>query len=194
MADSPHERRERFRIDDKVHLDVRVLTDEEYQHLLQAPFDDVAQYSLVSQLRGLTAQAGNLMVNIRKANPDVAHYLALLDRKIDMLAAQLEGSRGGGALAPDTRVNMSAGGLAFWREQPLQKGDKLDMRLVLFPSYLRIHALAEVVHAEEDTQAPAHHRFRVGVTFARLAEAEKDALVRHLIELQSAQLRRQRGR
>ncbi|MGE0081803.1 MAG: PilZ domain-containing protein, partial [Thiohalomonadaceae bacterium] len=126
--------------------------------------------------------------------PDVAHYLAMLDRKIDMLAAHLEGSRGGGAVTPDARVNLSAGGLAFWRDQPLAPGTKLELRLVMFPSYVRLHALALVVHAEEDEQAPSHRRYRVGVTFTQLAEAEKDALVRHLIELQSAQLRRQRGR
>ncbi|MGE0081802.1 MAG: hypothetical protein AB7U81_10935, partial [Thiohalomonadaceae bacterium] len=104
------ERRESFRVDDKAHLEVRVLTDDEYQRLLENPPEPTVESSLVSQLRSLTAQAGNLLVNIRKADPDVAHYLAMLDRKIDMLAAHLEGSRGGGAVTPDARVNLSAGG------------------------------------------------------------------------------------
>lgn len=194
MPDVLHERRDSFRVDTTVHLEVRELADEEYQRLLDTPAEHTVESSLVSQMRSLTAQAGNLLVNIRKTDPDVAHYLSLLDRKIDLLAAHLEGSRGTGTVSPDTRVNLGAGGLAFWREQPLAPGARLELKLVLFPSYVRIHALAVVAHAEEDAQAPLPLHYRVGVAFTQLAEAEKDALVRHLIELQSAQLRRQRGR
>jgi hypothetical protein len=188
------DQRESFRIEDKVHLEIRVLAEDEYQRLLEGTCEALEESSLVGQLRSLTSQAGNLLVNIRKVDPDVAHYLALLDRKIDLLASQLEGTRAGRPLAPDTRVNLSAGGLGFWREQPLAKGTRLEVQMVIFPSHLRIHALAEVAHAEEDPQMPAHSRFRVGAHFTRLPEADKDALVRHLIERQSAQLRRQRGR
>ncbi|MCK9532649.1 MAG: PilZ domain-containing protein [Gammaproteobacteria bacterium] len=191
MAD---ERRDSFRIDDKVHLEYRVLSEDEYQRLLAQPIDELEESSLVGQLRDLTAQAGNLLITIRKADPDVAHYLALLDRKIELVASQLEGTRAGRPLTPDTRVNMSAGGMGLWRDQPLALGTKLDLHLMVFPSHLRVHALGEVVHAEEDPQAPAHSRFRIGVLFTRLPESDKDALVRHLIERQSAQLRRQRGR
>jgi hypothetical protein len=194
MTESPRERRDSFRIDDKVHLEYRILSEDEYRRLRAQPADELETPSLVGQLRDLTAQAGNLLITIRKVDPDVAHYLTLLDRKIELVASQLEGARAGGPLTPDTRVNMSAGGMGLWRDQPLALGTKLELHLMVFPSHLRIHALGEVVHTEEEPQAPVHGRFRIGVLFTHLPEADKDALVRHLIERQSAQLRRQRGR
>jgi len=71
---------------------------------------------------------------------------------------------------------------------------KLEIRLVLFPSYLRIAALGRVVHCEEDAAATGNQRHRIGVQFVRIGETAQEGLARHLIELQSAQLRRQRGR
>lgn len=189
------ERRESFRIDDKVHLSLRILSEDEYQRLLsELPEHAAIEGALMNQLRTLTAQTSHLLVNIRKSDPDIANYLGMLDRKINMLAAHLEGSRSGDGMAPDTRVNLSAGGIGFWRDQPLPRGTKLELRLVLFPSYTRIRALAQVLHAQEDELKPAHLRYRMGAAFTQISEAEKDALVRHLIELQSALLRRQRGR
>jgi hypothetical protein len=194
MADNPRERRHYFRIDDKVSLRVRQLSEEEFQARLQrgTPADDEVS-GVLTQLRTLTNQMGNALLSIRKSSPDVAQYLQVLDKKIEILARHLEGGRGE-PIAPDTKVNLGTGGMAFWNDAPLANDTKLEIRLVLFPSHLRIMALGHVVHTEEDPQVPAERRFRTGVEFVRIGEVEQEGLARHLIELQSAQLRRQRGR
>ncbi len=193
MAENSRERRQYFRIEDRVSLRVRQVTEEEFVALLKrGPQAEDKTVGLVAQLRSLTNHMGNTLLSVRKDNPDVAQYLQLLDKKIEIIARHLEGK--GDVIAPDTRVNIGTGGLAFWRESALPLNTKLEVRFVLFPSYLRVTALAHVVHADEEPQASSAQRFRIGVEFDRIGEAEQEALARHLIELQSAQLRRQRGR
>ena len=193
MAEMSSERRHYFRIDDKAHLRVRRLSEEAFQDLLKQEGPKHDDSGLVAQLHTLTVQMGNVLLAVRKSQPEVAQYLQLLDKKVDIIARQVEGGRGE-VIAPDTKVNLGNGGLAYWNPDALPLDTKLEVHLVLFPSYLRIAALARVTHCETDPLKPASQRFRIGVEFVRIGEAEEEGLARHLIELQSAQLRRQRGR
>jgi hypothetical protein len=193
MAERSDERRHYFRIDDKAYLRVKLLSEEAYQQMMKRGGPEHDGSGLAAQLHTLTVQLGNVLLTIRKNNPEVAQYLQLLDKKLEIVARQVEGGRGE-TITPDTRVNLCNGGIAYWNETLVARDTKLEIHLVLFPSYLRIAALGRVAHCEEDPQAPAPRRFRIGVEFTRIGEAEEDGLARHLIELQSAQLRRQRGR
>jgi c-di-GMP-binding flagellar brake protein YcgR len=192
MAENPRERRRYFRIDDKVQLQVRRLTDEEFQLAMNKAPDQHAGANVAAQLRNLTNQMGNTLLTIRKHNPEIAQYLQLLDKKLEILARHLDSPAEANARLQ--KVNIGTGGLAYWTEEALPAETKLEVQFVLFPSCLRVTALAHVVHAEEDPQGTAAQRFRIGVDFDRIGDAEQEGLARHLIELQSAQLRRQRGR
>jgi hypothetical protein len=186
------ERRRYFRVEDSVHLEYRVLGADEYAALREAPpASDEADVTL--QLRALSSQAGALLAGVRKDLPDVANYLAILDRKVELLARALVGRRFAGALQPDTPVDVSAGGIAFAIAEPLARGTPVQVRIVFFPSHLCIQAIGEVVHCEANA-ADANRAYHVGIEFTAIAEMARDALVRHTLERQSALLRERRQR
>ena len=185
------ERRHAFRINDEVYLDYRLLPQG-----ASAESSSTGEITGVCrglmQLRELTIQSGHILASIRKHNSEVAQYLSILDRKIDALA-QMSATVGmGSEIRPATPVNISAGGLAFAQPNALQPGDRLALKLVLFPSHLCLQLVAKIVYcsAEHPGLEPGH--YWTGVEFEPLPEHEQDALIRHLLEKQSAQLRKER--
>lgn len=189
---SERERRRSFRVDDDVHMVFRVIKEDSELH--QHGEDQTVQTCrALMQLRELGSQSGHILANIRKQHSDIAQYLTLLDKKIEAVA-QIAGAMSmGGDMAPNTRVNISVGGLAFSQDSPLVTGQRLAMRIVLFPSHLCIQPKGRVVYSREQPQADRQHRHRIGVEFEPLSEQEQDQLIRHLLEKQSAQRRRERG-
>jgi len=186
------ERRRFFRIDDEVYLEYRLLPEEEYQHrLAQPPGTRQDSSELALQLHSLTSQASNTLAQIRKRDPEVGQYLAIIDRKLELLARAVLGSQLGHISGPNAQVNLSGSGIAFYRAEPLPTESKLELRLMLFPGHTVINALGRVVHctvARGETPLPC----RIGVEFTHLAEIAREALVRHTLELQSTRLRQQK--
>lgn len=186
------ERRKFFRIDDDVYLEYRLVPEADYQQRLQQPPGSRQDTSaLALQLHGLTSQASSLLAQIRKRDPEVGQYLAIIDRKVELLGRALLGSQFGHISGPNHKVNLSGNGIAFSSAEPLDSGSKLELRLMLFPGHTVINTLGRVVHCNA-VQGGAPQPYRIGVEFTHLAEMARDALVRHALELQSARLRQQR--
>lgn len=190
---APKDRREYFRMDADVHLVLRVLSEDDYLRALEVPeLESPDLCGLAGQLHGLSSQAGLILSHIRKSDPEIAQYLSLMDKKLDLVARMAEGSRYED-LAPNAHVNISATGLAFAHAEALAEDTKLQVKMLFFPSYLCVRALGRVVRCESENTAREERPYRIGMQFTRIREAEQDALVKHMLELQSASLRRQRG-
>jgi c-di-GMP-binding flagellar brake protein YcgR len=186
------ERRRFFRIDDDVYLEYRQLDEEDYQaRLKQAP--DVRQDSsgLALQLHSLTAQSSSILSQIRKRDPEVGQYLAIIDRKLELLSRALLGSQLSHISGPNAPVNLSGNGIAFFSTEPLQPDSKLELRLMLFPGHTQVNTLGRVVHCNA-LPGDTPHPYRIGVEFTHIAEIAREALVRHTLELQSARLRQKK--
>lgn len=175
-----------FCIDDELYLDFQQVAADQ---LASDWNHDTANFcDGLIRLRELSLQSSHILANIRKQHHDIAHYLALLDKKIDILA-QLAGTIGlGREIKPNHRVNISAEGLRFEHSQPLPVESPLRLKLVLFPSHLCLQLQSRVVSCNRGQAG-----FRIGVAFERLGETEHEVLIRHLLEKQSAALRRERG-
>ena len=175
-----------FRIDDDLYLDYQAVAADElapaWQHDTSSFCEDLIH------LREISIQSGHILANIRKHHPDIGHYLALLDKKIDILS-QLTGAIGlGGEIKPNHRVNIGSDGMSFDSTEPRPLDGPLRFKLVLFPSHLCLHLQSKVIRCE-----PGEQGYRVEVAFEQLGETEYEALIRHLLEKQSAALRRERG-
>lgn len=183
------ERRKFFRIDDDVYLDFRILSEEAYREQLARPEPQQESGNVGLQLQALTAQMGSILAQIRKRDAEVGQYLSLLDRKIELIGRALIGTQTGDELTPNMHVNLSGGGIILPSTTILPPETKLELKLLLFPTYIFIHCLGSVGYCVRQEQ-DAVHPFRIGVEFTRISELARDALVRHTLELQSAQLRR----
>lgn len=181
------ERRDYFRIADEVYLQHRLLSEAEYQEIAARPEQEwEATCSLVTQVRAISSQASGILSSIRKHDPEIAQYLGLIDRKIDLLAQMVAGS-GDAPDAPNTRVDLSAGGMGFTREEPAALGSKIEVELLLFPSRVCVHGYGEVVHCTPETDG-----YSIGLDFTLMSEMEREALIRHVLARQSEALRRRR--
>lgn len=183
-----NERRQSFRIEDDIYLDYRRLQEgEEPNGSRENNITGVCRGLM--QLRELNLQAGHALAVLRKQHSDVAHYLTILDKKIETLA-QMTGAIGmGREIRPSSRVSLGSGGMAFGSEEAFATGTRLGLKLVLFPSYLCLQVGARVAYCQA---REGENRYWIGVEFEQFPEHEQDALIRHLLEKQSAQLRKQR--
>lgn len=185
------ERRQYFRIDDRVFLDFQRLSEGEFRLLMENPEQGgLDNRPGLAQLRSLTNQMGNVLTAIRKRDPEVAQYLAMLDKKIEMVARVSESAQRGQELQPNADVNISAGGIAFETKEDIPVGSKLELEIIFFPSYLSVRALGEVVSS---TATEHESRKRLAIAFSVISEPDQEGLVRHVLEKQSAALRRARG-
>jgi hypothetical protein len=190
-AHSGHEkeRRQNFRIEDTIYLEYRRVDEDADidSEISEAPLADVCNG--MRQLRELDLQASHALANIRKHHSDIAHYLTILDRKIDTLSRVVAAIGMGSDIQPTTRVNIGSGGMAFDTREALEKGERVLLKLVLFPSHQCLQILARVAYSHGGN---GDGNYLTGLTFEPMPESQQDALIQHLLEVQSAQLRRER--
>ncbi len=183
------ERRQNFRVEDTIYLEYQRISEGTAtgQDSSNLPLDDVCLG--MRQIRELDLHASHALANIRKHHSDIAHYLSILDRKIDTLS-QMVGAIGMGAdVQPTTRVNIGSGGMAFDTQEALKKGEQLLLKMVLFPSHQCLQIMARVAYSHGGN---GDGNYLTGLTFEDMLEQQQDALIQHLLEVQSAQLRRER--
>ncbi|MDH3355667.1 MAG: PilZ domain-containing protein, partial [Chromatiales bacterium] len=142
----------------------------------------------LSTLRELNFQSNHLLATIRKSNPEFAQYLALLDKKINIMTRIVSMENIGADVEPNMKVNISSSGLAFKSDTTYSKGRILSVYMVLFPNYIVISCQVKVVYCQVEGD-----RLRVAVEFLDLDPSARELLIRHLIEKQSEQLRSVRG-
>ncbi|MDH5784022.1 MAG: PilZ domain-containing protein [Chromatiales bacterium] len=169
-----------FHIEDDVYLDFQLSGEPDRQQ------SSICHELL--QLHELSRQSGHLLTNIRKQHHDVAAYLSLLDHKIDLVARLTAAIALGGDIQQNHKVRLSADELSFLNPQALPLQSPLQLRLVIFPSHLCLQLQSSVIRCEKES-----YGFRIGVKFNNKSEAEHEALIRHLLERQAAQLRHHRS-
>lgn len=183
------ERRQNFRIEDTIHLEYRPIPDtaDIEDEISDAPLAEVCRG--MAQLRELDLQASHALANIRKHHSDIAHYLSILDRKVETLSRVVGAVGMGSDIRPTTRVNIGSGGMAFDTRESLQKGERLLLKIVLFPSHQCLQIPARVAYSHGGN---GDGNYLTGLTFEPMPEQQQDILIQHLLEVQSAQLRRER--
>ena len=191
------ERREFFRINEEVHLDYQILTEEEYQARLQGTDSEENISAQISQLRELSFQSENLLAGLRKNQPELSQYLSLLEKRLTITTNLVESNRLGRGLEPNCRINISAGGMAILSretiaKEPIAPGNTLALRLIFFPTYLSISALGQMIYSIPHQTEDAEYPFRTGIQFTAIGEADQEALARQILEIQSTRLRMER--
>jgi hypothetical protein len=92
---------------------------------------------------------------------------------------------------PTHCINVSASGLNFRCEQAFAVGTLLELRLLLFPSFTRMLVYASVVRSLElPGELPPYD---IGVEFAHIEENDRELLIKHVLQKESALLRQARG-
>lgn len=172
------ERREFFRISDRVSLSVRTL-DEEIDPvsrgaaILATSFDDMT--------RDVTRQ----LEMSRSEHPVLTMYLDTLNTKLDRIANWLALREMELPAEPTHAVDISACGIGFVTDRAYPIKSTVELRLLLFPDHMSLVINATVSRSD----ARADGQFDTGLSFADVAEADRDRLAGHVARCQSLALR-----
>jgi len=83
-------------------------------------------------------------------------------------------------------VDLSGGGIRFETNKNIDKHQSLKFDLVLVPEYYNLTTLGTVVDCQP---LGSSGLFEVAISFTDIQEADRDAIVRHVFQRQSQQLR-----
>lgn len=172
------ERREFFRVTDRVSLSVRTLDQDvdpvsRGAAVLATSFDDMT--------RDVTRQ----LEMSRNEHPTLTMYLDTLNTKLDRIANWLALRELELPAEPTHQVDISASGVGFITDKPYDLGSVVELRLLLFPDHTCLVLNATVSRSE----SLGDGRFDTGLLFDDIAEADRDRLAGHVARCQSLALR-----
>ncbi|MCP5151531.1 MAG: PilZ domain-containing protein [Ectothiorhodospiraceae bacterium] len=187
------ERRRYFRIDDRAAIHYRVLSPDEVQEAvtrLQIGYPD--KLALASGFAQATANMRHTMDRFRRDMPDLAAYLEGLNEKIDMLMQLLAANDAELADSAPQEVNLSGSGVSFDIDHEVAIGAAVEVKILVFPSYLCVGAIGEAVYCQPVETPRGRRRFTLGVDFVHIRESDRDLIIRHVTQRQSSLLREAR--
>ncbi|MDG5498128.1 PilZ domain-containing protein [Marinobacter sp. BGYM27] len=174
------ERRRFYRVDDRVALRFMRLRDN------NAVSAEIAKLSLDTRIEEVDAALMQAISALAAQSPEGGRVAELFNRKLALvLESQTASSVNRQATLVTRDINLSAGGLAFSTDEPVELGDSLLLDVLFYPESRTIRALARVVAAE-----PQNDGYRLRLDFERLTDNDRELLTGHIMRLQSRQLRR----
>ncbi|MFN3582081.1 MAG: PilZ domain-containing protein [Pseudomonas sp.] len=180
---STDDKRDFFRIQDQLALEVRPVTGPD--HDASGFADESPLFSLLSDLHMLDYESQHLLRQIAERDRALAHYLKIINKRIDLvgkaLAMQLTGD-----LSEPQEVTLSEGGMSFDAGQAYAVDSWLALRMVLLPSPLGLILPARVMRCDSNADST---RFTIGVSFEALTDAQRQLLARHILQKQAQEIR-----
>ena len=179
------ERRQHLRIDDQLFFDYCVIenkngqSENEVIHELLSPsqqYIDTSNYfnDIEQEMKGLTQ-------SIAMKDPSTAHYLNLINTKVDLLMRQLLISKKIN-LQP---INISLGGLAFKAQSKIEPKTKAKILIYTKPKMTPILISGTCLNWQFEDK-----RYRIALQFEGLNSNQEQLLAQHIL---LAQLRHCRG-
>jgi len=191
------ERRRFFRIEDSVHLNLTAVPSGELAHHIEDLEHRVVDgFTLMATLEALSQQVAASLRRIEAKTPDVADYLKILDKKLDLIAQAFLAEGVDLVNQPTRMVNLSASGMAVHSRDPFDPGQALEIKMLLLPSYTGILTYGTVIEcaSSEGADADPSYPYRLRIDFSFMRDHDRDALIRHVLLKQAEGLRRRRGR
>lgn len=191
------ERRTYFRIDDHVRLSIRrVPAGELAARLDRLEHDLGGNFTVMSSLAAITSQMATGLRRIENRDPDLAAYLRAIDQKIEVIGRAFIAQEPDMAVEKAVPANLSAGGICAGVDELYEKGDSVEVRMLLFPSFTGLMIYGTVIEciATEEVAKASDVRYLARIEFTHIREQDRELLIRHLLRRQSVLLRDQQGR
>lgn len=173
-----HERRQHFRIDDHIYFDYRII----------GPGEFCSDLSITNQLLGESGQKymeaahyfqnidyelSELTQAIGLKEPALAHYLNLLNAKIDYISRQMLMSGN----IQMRKANISLGGITF--KTPEQLKEKTNLKLVIYTKPKMVPIIIDGLVVYSQYQSKTH--YRTSVSFNELTHEQEQLLSQHIL-------------
>ncbi len=189
------DRRQFYRINDKVSLSYRVVhaTDID-QEIAKTGRRQRELSELRNAVHAIDARLEVVNKKLSQDNPLIAETLNLFQRKISLHERMLGIDEFDETVFSEAReINLSANGIAFEAETPLIKGTYLKLELVTYPEHDYIPIFARVVQCNR-IQDDSLSGYRVAVEFKDISQADEERIINHIFKIQSRQIKQQKGK
>ena len=176
------DRREYYRIEDTIALEIRPLsaTEATGQEVLQ---DASPLFNLLSELHLSEFESQHLLRQISERDRNLAAFLKSQNKRIDLLS-QVIAITVLGQIGEPQPVIISEGGIDFQHPSPIAAGARLSVKLVLMPQALGLLLRARVTHCDRKGDG-----YDVGTEFEYLTDAQRQLLARHILQKQAQERR-----
>ncbi|OQW35767.1 MAG: hypothetical protein A4E19_16085 [Nitrospira sp. SG-bin1] len=184
---SADERREWIRIDDRVLMEYRLLTETgtlvPVERTPTTP--EMISAAVTKPTADLLARTGESLVG-----SPVLPWIMKVDYMLEVILNALVVSQPSSvAMARPTDVNLSGGGVGFVSPREFASGDHLAIKLIL-PPFTLIQAQAKVIRIIPQTDG---HGFAIATEFVDLKADDQELLIRHILHAQAERLRARRN-
>ncbi len=171
------ERRRFFRIEDIVSLKAEVVDEDQLPERLESFWNDQHQFSLRNEFNYKLEQHQADLRKITTKMPELGRYLGLLQEQLDILTDKVLQDEDK-FTELEKQVNLSAQGIAFISDEPVNIGEIVELHLKLQPGKQKIVVFARVVNCvmEQEEQG----QYRVALDFEHIHEADREMLVKHV--------------
>jgi hypothetical protein len=187
------DRRRFFRINDEVDLYYRKIARQEASELSHINENVLTGDALPQIMEAAEQEMNGLLKRIEAAQPEVAQYLKLLNYKVDMLAECWLQQNDLIREKSSCYVNLSASGLAFGSEQPMNEGDFLELKILLPASRALVTTCCRVIQCRQNPSREQSYPYVVSVDYMNMKEEDRELLIKHVIKRQLAQIREQKA-
>ncbi len=184
-------RRGSYRINDRIALAVRPLSEREYRDARARARSELDRRRTLNSIIAAGESQRGALRNITDADPAIGAYIQGLEDRLERLVRLLNHEQ---QLAPDRPthdVNISGNGMRFTHGETLARGSHVELNLQLFPSRNCLTLIAKVVWVRELARPNrAGGRFVVAVDYSDVHEDDRELIIRHVHALQLEHARR----
>lgn len=182
---SSDERREWIRIDDRVILEYRLLTDPAEGPTRGLPVGNEAIAAVIAKpTSDLLLRSGEQL-----AESPLLPWIMKVDWLLEVIVKALAKMQPEGiAIAQVADVTLSGGGIGFLSPRKFAVDDLLKLKIIL-PPFTPIHTTARVIRS---ALAKDGIQFDIGTEFTELSPDDQEHLIRHIIQAQAEHLRARR--
>ena len=188
------ERREFYRIDDKVALNYRIIPEHEVQAELENSHNGIMTLrELRNAVYCIDARLDDITNLLSRDHPLLSETIVLLNKKIALHERMMGFSENDKFdFNPAMEINLSASGAAFAVESAMDKGTYLKIEMVLYPENYYILLYARVLSCNKDKERE-QNRYRIAVEFEVISEKDQEKIMQHILSKQANDIKQQRS-
>jgi len=181
MQTDNDDKREFFRIQDKIALDVKPI---------DGPDADLGSqqgplFDLLTEMHTLDYESQHLLRQISERDRALAQYLKIINKRIDLMGKTLVVELSGDFGNP-IDVTISESGISFTTSAAYAVESWVAVRLILLPAPLGLAIPGRVVRCVQDDTS---EQWTLGITFDVLTDAQRQLLARHILQKQAQDIR-----
>lgn len=183
----PDERREWIRIEDRVLMEYRLVT----EGGISVPVD-MSHATPESITAAVSKPTLDLLARSNETLVDsaVLPWIQKVDYLLEVILNALVVSQPSSVtMARPMDVNLSGGGIGFVSPREFTSGDRLAIKLIL-PPFTLIQTFAKVIRAVPE---PDGQGYAIATEFVDLKADDQEHVIRHILQAQAERLRARRG-